>query len=102
MAATPPTVAFPEPQPVRMPPRRACGWWVQACAILALALGMSLALGSAAVRLGLRLMREDHALDILAGMALYALAAGGAAWLLRCACRRLSTWRSSPPPGCAD
>ena len=93
MAATPPPVAFPEPRPVRMPPRRACGWWVQACAILVLATGMSLALGSAAVRLGLRLFREDHALGILAGMALYGLAAGGAAWLLRCACRRLSPVR---------
>lgn len=69
------------------------GKWVQACAFLAMALAMGLSFCAAAVRLGLRLIREDQAGRVMLGMAAYLLVAGCAAWAIRLAYRRLKPGR---------
>lgn len=66
------------------------GTWLQACAIMAIALAMCLSFSAAAARLGLRLLGEDQAGLVVLGMALYALLAAVGAWAIRFAYLRLS------------
>lgn len=79
---------------LRLPPgspsrRLQIGWWLQACAILALVFGMVLAFAAAVIRLGMRLGTDPQAGLILAGSAGYLLLAGGAAGAMYWAYRRL-------------
>ncbi|NCD23573.1 MAG: hypothetical protein EOL90_11640 [Spartobacteria bacterium] len=69
---------------------KSAGLWVQSCAVLAIALGMLLAFGGAAIRLSLRLGGEPHTGGVAAGIGAYLLLAGAGAALLRRAYRRLS------------
>jgi hypothetical protein len=60
---------------------------------MAIALAMCLSFSAAAVRLGLRLSGEEQGGLLLLGMAAYLLLAGGAAWAIRFAYRRMKPFR---------